>query len=153
MFGFFNKWRKAGRGVGISGGVDKLAAFDKDGNVVSSGIAKTAVLTTMYQHNIHWSATDESDTTFEIYLTVYSKSVTALDAAHFYSALPDPEYNPVQATGILTTPILTPAVATVHAVQKGTSDRIQIVTYMAGDWTPIYVAKNFGTFTDTVLGI
>ena len=52
MFDFFNKWKRAGKGVGISGGAGKLCAFDKDGNVISSGFAAADVSKHLYQHTI-----------------------------------------------------------------------------------------------------
>lgn len=52
MFGFFSRWRKAARGIGIEGGVGKLCAFDKDGNVISSGIAAADVSKHLYQHTV-----------------------------------------------------------------------------------------------------
>lgn len=36
IFGFFSRWKKAGRAVGLTGGAGKLAYFDNDGNVVAS---------------------------------------------------------------------------------------------------------------------
>lgn len=36
IFGFFSRWKKAGRATGVTGGAGKLCKFDKDGNVVAS---------------------------------------------------------------------------------------------------------------------
>ena len=52
IFGFFSRWKKAGRATGITGGAGKLCAFDKDGNVVSSGIAADDVGGKLYQHTV-----------------------------------------------------------------------------------------------------
>lgn len=52
MFGFFNKWKRAGKGVGVSGGAGKLCAFDKDGNVVSAGVSVADVGGKYYRHCI-----------------------------------------------------------------------------------------------------
>ena len=51
MFGFFNKWKRSGRGVGIKNGVGKLAMFDQDGNVISSGVSADDVRK-IYQHTV-----------------------------------------------------------------------------------------------------
>ena len=58
MFGFFNKWKRAGKGVGITGGAGKLCAFDKDGNVVSAGVT-AADVGKYYRHCIRIEASND----------------------------------------------------------------------------------------------
>ena len=80
MFGFFNKWRRAGRGVGIKNGVGKLAMFDQDGNVVSSGVSADGV-GKIYQHTV----TIQNDTVTAgdpvglATYTIFNRSSTALN--------------------------------------------------------------------------
>lgn len=150
MFGFFNKWKRAGKGVGISGGVGKLAMFDKDGNVVSSGISVEGLDVKIYRHAIRWSASDDSDTTFDVFLTLYTKSATALTATTFYTALPAHDANPLAGTGWATSPLFEtqfPAYAVGKAAQE---DRITIYALAIGVITEFAIPKTFGTFTDTV---
>ena len=78
MFGFFNKWRRAGRGVGIKNGVGKLAMFDQDGNVVSSGIAADDVGGKLYQHTVTLTADSGSPADAEVTYVLYNRSATEL---------------------------------------------------------------------------
>lgn len=65
MFGFFSRrWRRAGQAVGISGGADKLAKFDADGNVVSSGIDADDVAGKLYHHYISVTVNDTTEPTY-----------------------------------------------------------------------------------------
>ena len=94
MFGFFNKWKRAGRGVGVTGGAGKLCAFDKDGNVVSSGIAAADVGGKLYQHTITLTADTGSPADAEVTYVLYNRSSATLntwaklrDATPTYSTL------------------------------------------------------------------
>lgn len=51
IFSFFSRWKKAGRATGVTGGAGKLCAFDKDGNVISSGVSADDV-GKIYQHTV-----------------------------------------------------------------------------------------------------
>lgn len=78
MFGFFNKWRRAGRGVGIKNGVGKLVMFDVDGNVVSSGVSADGV-GKIYQHTVTLTADTGSPADAEVQYVLYNRSSAPLN--------------------------------------------------------------------------
>lgn len=79
IFGFFSRWKKAGRATGVTGGAGKLCAFDKDGNVVSSGIAADDVGRKLYQHTVTLTADSGSPADAEIQYVLYNRSASPLN--------------------------------------------------------------------------
>ena len=150
IFGFFSRWKKAGRAVGISNGSGKLCMFDKDGNVISSGIDPESVSSHLYRHDIHWTASDDADTTFDIYGVLYTTSSTALTGSTFYTALPAHNKNPLSVSGWATAPVYS-EIGPAYAVGKASeSNKIGIYAMLEGDLTELDVSKTFGSFSDNV---
>ena len=78
MFGFFNKWKRAGRAVGLTGGAGKLCAFDADGNVVSAGVTAADVGGKYYRHCIRIEASGDWQPG-NVYFEIINKSSAALN--------------------------------------------------------------------------
>lgn len=152
MFGFFNKWKRAGRGVGVSGGVGKLAMFDKDGNVVSSGIAADDV-GKIYQHTVTLTADSVVADAPEATVTyvIYNRSSTPLTTwAKLRDATPQ---SPTLCSGSF---YYTPASARFPAVHvyrqgSGTNARITAETYLATGMTmpPFFDLYTGNTYNPT----
>lgn len=79
MFGFFNKWRRAGRGVGIKNGVGKLCQFDADGNVIASSVSPSDVGGKLYQHTVTLTADSGSPADAEVQFVIYNRSSAPLN--------------------------------------------------------------------------
>ena len=152
MFGFFNKWKRAGRGVGVTGGAGKLCVFDKDGNVVSSGIAADDV-GKIYQHTVTLMTDSIVSDAPEAVVTyvIYNRSSTPLTT---WAKLRDatPTY-PTLCSGSF---YYTPATArfpAVHVYRQGTGSnaRITAETYLGtGQTMPAFFDLDTGnTYTPT----
>ena len=78
MFAFFSRWKRASRAVGVTSGTGKLCKFDKDGNVVSSGISPDDIPTptVYYMHYVSLSD-DTNNGTF--YIQIINKSVDSIN--------------------------------------------------------------------------
>lgn len=79
IFGFFSRWKKGSKAVGVTGGAGKLCCFDKDGNVVSSGITADDV-GKIYQHTVTLTADSVVADAPEASVTyvIYNRSSTPL---------------------------------------------------------------------------
>ena len=152
MFGFFNKWKRAGKGVGLTGGVGKLAMFDKDGNVVSSGIAADDV-GKIYQHTVTLMTDSVVSDAPEAVVTyvIYNRSSTPLTT---WAKLRDatPTY-PTLCSGSF---YYTPATARFPAIHvyrqgSGTNTRITAETYLGtGQTMPAFFdLDNGNTYNPT----
>lgn len=156
IFGLFSRWKKAGRATGVTGGAGKLCAFDKDGNVVSSGIAADDIGGKLYQHTVTLTADSVVADAPEATVTyvIYNRSSTPLTT---WAKLRDatPTY-PTLCSGSF---YYTPASARFPAVHvyrqgSGTNARITAETYLATGMTmpPFFDLDNGNTYnpTDTV---
>ena len=146
MFGFFNKWRRAGRGVGIKNGVGKLAMFDQDGNVVSSGVSADGV-GKIYQHTVTLTADSVVADAPEAVVTyvIYNRSSTPLTTwAKLRDATPQ---SPTLCSGSFYYASATARFPAVHVYRQGsgTNARITAETYlMTGMTIPPYFDLDTG---------
>lgn len=94
IFGFFSRWKKAGRAVGVTGGAGKLCAFDADGNVVSAGVTAADVGGKYYRHCIRIDFKSSTDYfPGVVQYEIISKSSAALNTwAKVRDATPTTEF-------------------------------------------------------------
>lgn len=130
IFGFFSRWKKAGKATGVTGGAGKLCAFDKDGNVVSAGVTAEEVGGKLYRHVIRLYTTNVDTTSgpvFRIFTTVYSKRSTSYTVADFMALLPDnADGSWFSATGYATTPLFDSNMYSVFALDIATNNNLEI---------------------------
>jgi len=155
IFGFFSRWKKGSKAVGVTGGAGKLCCFDKDGNVVSSGVSADGV-GKIYQHTVTLTADSVVADAPEATVTyvIYNRSSTPLTTwAKLRDATPQ---SPTLCSGSF---YYTPASARFPAVHvyrqgSGTNARITAETYLATGMTipPFFDLDSGNTYnpTDTV---
>lgn len=89
IFGFFSRWKKAGKASGVTGGAGKLCAFDKDGNVISSGIDPDDIShEPLYIHYISLQ-TDEDTAGAPTAIVTFSLITRSQDTLHTWAKLRD----------------------------------------------------------------
>jgi hypothetical protein len=133
MFGFFNKWKRAGKGVGITGGAGKLCAFDADGNVVSAGVSAADVGGKLYEHHVQLVSSGMTAGQADLILdfTLLSRSSAPLNTyAKVRDALPQSKTIAVGSFYYDQAQSRFPAIY-IYRYGSGSSARMLIETYLA----------------------